>query len=89
MRKIDYEFSYLVNNHHKYERIRNSKVSEHTDHEIRMEQLKRKAEADRPKVEFEAVKYCLIGLVMLPVFWCMMWLMIDLMWAYSYAVRGF
>lgn len=84
---FEYEFEFMVNNHHKHERIKNSNVP--SDHEIRMQQLRRKAEAERPKVEFEAVKYCLIGLVMLPVFWCMMWLMIDLMWAYSYAVRGF
>lgn len=89
MKNADYEFTTIVNRNHQKVKSQEFNTPKYTDHEIRMEALRRKAEAERPKVEFEAVKYCLIGLVMLPVFWCMMWLMIDLMWAYSYAVRGF
>ena len=84
-----FENEWMVNHNHQKVKAQEFNTPKYTDHEIRMQQLRRKAEAERPKVEFEAVKYCLIGLVMLPVFWCMMWLMIDLMWAYSYAVRGF
>ena len=83
----DYEFSFMVNNHHK--RIRNSNVSEHTEHEIRMEQLRRKAEAERPKANREAIKFGLMMAVAMPSFWILFRLMIACMWAYSYAVRGF
>ncbi len=86
-----FENEWMVNHNHQKVKAQEYQISEHeyTDHEIRMQQLRRKAEADRPKVELEAVKYGLIAIVMLPVFWKLMWLMIDLMWAYSYAVRGF
>ena len=83
----DYEFSFMVNNHH--ERIRNSNVSEHTEHEIRMEQLRRKADADRKKVNREAIKFGLMMAFAIPTFYFGLRLMIDVCWAYSYTVRGF
>ena len=83
----DYEFSFMVNNHH--ERIRNSNVSEHTEHEIRMEQLRRKADADRKKVNREAIKFGLMMAFAIPTFYFGLRLMIAVCWAYSYAVRGF
>lgn len=84
-----FENEMMVNRNHRKVKAQEYQIPKYTDHEIRMAQLRRKAEADRPKVELEAVKYGLIAIVMLPVFWKLMWLMIDLMWAYSYAVRGF
>lgn len=89
MKEMDYEFSFMVNNHHKNKKVQESNTPKYTDHEIRMQQLRRKAEADRPKVELEAVKYGLIAIVMLPVFWILFRLMIACMWAYAFAVRGF
>ena len=83
----DYEFSFMVNNHH--ERIRNSNVSEHTEHEIRMEQLRRKANADRQKVNHEAIKFGLMMAFAIPTFYFGLRLMIAVCWAYSFAVRGF
>ena len=84
---FEYEFEFMVNNHHKHERIKNSNVP--SDHEIRMEQLKRKAEADRQKANREAIKFGLMMAVAMPSFWFLFRLMIACMWAYSYAVRGF
>ena len=83
----DYEFSFMVNNHH--ERIRNSNVSENTEHEIRMEQLRRKADADRKKVNREAIKFGLMMAFAIPTFYFGLRLMIAVCWAYRYAVRGF
>ena len=83
----DYEFSFMVNNHH--ERIRNSNVSEHMEHEIRMEQLRRKADADRQKVNREAIKFGLTMAFAIPTFYFGLRLMIAVCWAYSFAVRGF
>ena len=83
----DYEFSFMVNNHH--ERIRNSNVSENTEHEIRMEQLRRKADADRKKVNHEAIKFGLMMAFAIPTFYFGLRLMIAVCWAYSFAVRGF
>ena len=83
----DYEFLFMVNNHH--ERIRNSNVSEHTEHEIRMEQLRRKADADRQKVNHKAIKFGLMMAFAIPTFYFGLRLMIACMWAYSFAVRGF
>ena len=83
----DYEFSFMVNNHH--ERIRNSNVSENTEHEIRMEQLRRKADADMQKVNREAIKFGLMMAFAIPMFYFGLRLMIAVCWAYSFAVRGF
>ena len=83
----EYEFEFMGNNQQTHERIQNSNVP--SDHEIRMEALRRKAEADRPKVNREAIKFGLMMAVAMPSFWFLFRLMIACMWAYSYAVRGF
>ena len=83
----DYEFSFMVNNHH--ERIRNSNVSEHTEHEIRMEQLERKSRIEQKRVNHEAIKFGLMAAVSIPTFCILLRLMIAVCWAYSFAVRGF
>ena len=64
---FEYEFEFMVNNHHKHERIKNSNVP--SDHEIRMEALRRKAEDDRPKVNREAIKFGLMVAVAIPTFY--------------------
>ena len=90
--KNDFEYfenEWMVNHNHQKVKAQEYQIPKYTDHEIRMAQLRRKAEADRPKVELEAVKYGLIAIVMLPVFWILFRLMIACMWAYSFAVRGF
>ena len=89
MNEMNYEFSYLVNNHHKNKKAQESNISKYTDHEIRMEALRRKAEADRPKVNREAMKFGLMVAFAIPTFWILLRLMIACMWAYSFAVRGF
>ena len=91
MKNEYFENEWMVNHNHQKVKSQEFDISEYeyTDHEIRMQQLESKSKVGRIKVEREAVKYGLIGLIILPVFWKMMWLMINLMWAYSYAVRGF
>ena len=85
----EYEFSTMVNNNHKNKKAQEYNIPEYTDHEIRMDHLKRKAEADQPKANREAIKFGIMVAVAMPTFWICFRLMIALMWAYSYAVRGF
>ena len=83
---FEYEFEFVVNNHHKHERIKNSNVP--SDHEIRMEALRRKAEAERPKANREAIKFGLMMVVGI-LFMIMGYFAIKSVWFYSIAVRGF
>lgn len=87
--KSDYEFITMVNINHKNKKVQELNTPKYTDHEIRMAQLRRKAEADRPKVNREAMKFGLMMAVAMPTFWIFLRLMIACMWAYSFAVRGF
>ena len=83
---FEYEFEFMVNNHHKHERINNSNVS--SDHEIRMEVLRRKVEAERRKATREAIKFGLMMVVGI-LFMIMGYFAIKSVWFYSIAVRGF
>ena len=87
MKEMDYEFITMVNVNHKNKK--ESNTPKYTDHEIRMAKLRRKAEAERPKANREAIKFGLMMAVAMPSFWILFRLMIACMWAYSYAVRGF
>lgn len=89
--KSEYEFSTMVNNnHHKVKKAQEVVIpTNYTDHEIRMACLQRKAKNDQKKANREAVKFGLMMVVAMPSFWICFRLMIALMWAYSYAVRGF
>ena len=87
--KNEYEFITMVNVNHKNKKAQDFNVPKYTDHEIRMQQLRRKAEAERPKANREAIKFGLMMAVAMPSFWILFRLMIACMWAYSYAVRGF
>lgn len=89
MKSMEYEFITMVNINHKNKKAQESDISKYTDHEIRMAQLRRKAEADRPKVNREAMKFGLMMAIAMPTFWILLRLMIACMWAYSFAVRGF
>ena len=90
MKNEYYENEWIVNHNHQKVKSQEYQIPvEYTDHEIRMQQLEHKSKIERIRVEREAIKYGLIGLIMLPVFWKLMWFMIDCMWIYSYAVRGF
>ena len=86
----EYEFITMVNNNHKFKKAQEFNIpEEYTDHEIRMEQLHRKADADRQKVNHEAIKFGLMVAVAIPTFYFGLRLMIAVCWAYSFAVRGF
>ena len=87
MKEMDYEFITMVNANHK--KVQESNTPKYTDHEIRMQQLRRKAEADRQKVNREAIKFGLMMAFAIPTFYFGLRLMIAVCWAYSFAVRGF
>lgn len=88
--KSEYEFSTMVNNNHRKVKAQEYQIpAEYTDHEIRMACLQRKAKNDQKKANHEAVKFGLMMVVAMPSFWILFRLMIAIMWAYSYAVRGF
>ena len=89
MNEMNYEFTTMVNRNHQKAKAREYQIPKYTDHEIRMEQLRRKADADRKKVNREAIKFGLMMAVAIPSFWFLFRLMIACMWAYSFAVRGF
>ena len=89
MNEMNYEFTTIVNRNHQKAKAREYQIPKYTDHEIRMEQLRRKADADRKKVNREAIKFGLMMAVAIPSFWFLFRLMIACMWAYSFAVRGF
>ena len=84
-----FENEWMVNHNHQKVKAQEFNTPKYTDHEIRMQQLRRKAEADRPKVNREAMKFGLMMAVAIPSFWFLFRLMIACMWAYSFAVRGF
>ena len=86
MKEMDYEFITMVNVNHKNKK--ESNTPKYTDHEIRMAQLKRKAEAERPKANREAIKFGLMMVVGI-LFMIMGYFAIKSAWIYSIAVRGF
>ena len=83
---MDYEFITMVNVNHKSKK--ESNTPKYTDHEIRMQQLRRKAEAERPKANREAIKFGLMMVVGI-LFMIMGYFAIKSVWFYSIAVRGF
>lgn len=86
----EYEFNTMVNNHHQKIKAQEFNIpTNYTDLVIRMAQLDRKARVEQKRVNREAVKFGLMVAVAMPTFWICFRLMIALMWAYSYAVRGF
>ena len=87
--KNEYEFITMVNVNHKNKKAQEFNTPKYTEHEIRMEQLRRKADADRKKVNREAIKFGLMMAFAIPTFYFGLRLMIAVCWAYSYAVRGF
>ena len=91
MNEMNYEFTTMVNRNHQKAKAQEFNIPEYeyTDHEIRMEQLRRKADADRQKVNREAIKFGLMMAFAIPTFYFGLRLMIAVCWAYSYAVRGF
>ena len=89
MKEMNYEFTTMVNRNHQKAKAREYQIPKYTDHEIRMEQLRRKADADRKKVNREAIKFGLMMAFAIPTFYFGLRLMIAVCWAYSYAVRGF
>lgn len=84
--KNEYEFITMVNVNHK--KVQESNTPKYTDHEIRMQQLRRKAEAERPKANREAIKFGLMMVVGI-LFMIMGYFAIKSVWFYSIAVRGF
>ena len=86
MKEMDYEFITMVNVNHKNKK--ESNTPKYTDHEIRMQQLRRKAEAERPKANREAIKFGLMMVVGI-LFMIMGYFAIKSVWFYSIAVRGF
>ena len=89
MKEMNYEFTTMVNRNHQKAKAREYQIPKYTDHEIRMEQLRRKADVDRKKVNREAIKFGLMMAFAIPTFYFGLRLMIAVCWAYSYAVRGF
>ena len=85
MKEMDYEFITMVNVNHKNKK--ESNTPKYTDHEIRMAQLRRKAEAERPKANREAIKFGLMMVVGI-LFMIMGYFAIKSVWFYSIAVRG-
>ena len=89
MNEMNYEFTTMVNRNHQKAKAREYQIPKYTEHEIRIEQLRRKADADRQKVNREAIKFGLMMAFAIPMFYFGLRLMIAVCWAYSYAVRGF
>ena len=84
-----FENEWMVNHNHQKVKAQEFNTPKYTDHEIRMEQLRRKADADRKKVNREAIKFGLMMAFAIPTFCFCLRLMIAICWAYSFAVRGF
>ena len=84
-----FENEWMVNHNHQKVKAQEFNTPKYTDHEIRMQQLRRKAEAERPKANREAIKFGLMAAVSIPTFCIFLRLMIAVCWAYSFAVRGF
>ena len=87
--KNEYEFITMVNVNHKNKKAQDFNVPKYTDHEIRMNVLRRKAKRDQVKSNREAMYIGFMMIVGMPTFWILLRLMISCMWAYSFAVRGF
>lgn len=84
-----FENEMMVNRNHQRVKAQEYQIPKYTDHEIRMQQLRRKAEADQSKINHEAKKFGLMMAFAIPAFYFGLRLMIACMWAYSFAVRGF
>ena len=78
----------MVNHNHQKVKTQEFNTPKYTDHEIRMAQLRRKAEAERPKANREAIKFGLMMVVGI-LFMIMGYFAIKSVWFYSIAVRGF
>ena len=89
--KNEYEFTVIVNRNHQKAKAQEFTIPEYeyTDHEIRMNALRRKAKRDQVKANHEAMYIGFMMIVGIPIFWILLRLMISCMWAYSFAVRGF
>ena len=87
MNEMNYEFTTMVNRNHQKAKAREYQIPKYTDHEIRMQQLRRKAEAERPKANREAIKFGLMMVVGI-LFMIMGYFAIKSVWFYSIAVRG-
>ena len=83
-----FENEWMVNNNHQKVKAQEFNTPKYTDHEIRMAQLRRKAEAERPKANREAIKFGLMMVVGI-LFMIMGYFAIKSVWFYSIAVRGF
>ena len=83
-----FENEWMVNHNHQKVKTQEFNTPKYTDHEIRMAQLRRKAEAERPKANREAIKFGLMMVVGI-LFMIMGYFAIKSVWFYSIAVRGF
>ena len=83
-----FENEWMVNHNHQKVKAQEFNTPKYTDHEIRMQQLRRKAEAERPKANREAIKFGLMMVVGI-LFMIMGYFAIKSVWFYSIAVRGF
>ena len=83
-----FENEWMVNHNHQKVKAQEFNTPKYTDHEIRMAQLRRKAEAERPKANREAIKFGLMMVVGI-LFMIMGYFAIKSVWFYSIAVRGF
>ena len=83
-----FENEWMVNHNHQKVKAQEFNTPKYTDHEIRMQQLRRKAEAERPKANREAIKFGLMMVVAI-LFMIMGYFAIKSVWFYSIAVRGF
>ena len=82
-----FENEWMVNHNHQKVKAQEFNTPKYTDHEIRMQQLRRKAEAERPKANREAIKFGLMMVVGI-LFMIMGYFAIKSVWFYSIAVRG-
>ena len=82
-----FENEWMVNHNHQKVKAQEFNTPKYTDHEIRMAQLRRKAEAERPKANREAIKFGLMMVVGI-LFMIMGYFAIKSVWFYSIAVRG-
>lgn len=83
-----FENEWMVNHNHQKVKAQEFNTPKYTDHEIRMAQLRRKAEAERPKANREAIKFGLMMVVGI-LFMIMGYFAIKSVWFYSIAVRSF
>ena len=82
-----FENEWMVNHNHQKVKAQEFNTPKYTDHEIRMQQLRRKAEDERPKANREAIKFGLMMVVGI-LFMIMGYFAIKSVWFYSIAVRG-